>query len=524
MILDKVREFFGGVANMVEGNNTLGKITDDPRIKLPDGELARIQTALQYYANDFGDVRFINSNGKNTTRPFYSLGVAKSASRQLASLIANEGFSVSVQSKTDEEEDDDTLNTYIKDVFKRTNFYQNYEENLEVGIATGGFAIRPYISNDKVYISWVRADQFIPLESNTNDVHSAAIISRTTRVENKKTVFYSLLEFHEYDQNEQKETVTNELYRSTSSDIIGNKVSLSTLPAYEDLNETTTISGLTRPTFSYFKTPGKNNINVESPLGVGIVDNNLSLVDAINIANDQFVREVKLGKRRIAVTGELIRPSVIQKNDKPLPPAFDEDDDTFTLLERERDGQGILKDLTTDIRTDEYSKTLQMYMNQLENAIGLSQGALSVNTASGASSNKTATEVVSDNSKTYRTRSSYLTMAEKQIRGLITTIIELSSISEFFSGETPVKDVLTDDQLTISVQFNDGVFVDKDAQAQADMMAVQSQLMPKSIFMKRNYGLTDNDVKEWEELIRKESVEPDPITSSMASDLGDDGA
>lgn len=522
MILDKVKNFFGGVANMIEGQDTLVNITDHPRINLPDGELTRIHTALKYYANDFGDVRFINSNGKKTRRPYYSLGVTKSASRQLASLIANEGFGVSVQSKLDE--GDDTINAYIKDTFKRTNFYQNYEENLEVGIATGGFAIRPYISNDKVCISWVRADQFIPLEANTNDVKSAAIISRSTNVENKKTAYYSLLEFHEYNQNEQTETITNELYRSTSSDVIGNKVPLATLPDYVGLNETTTISGLTRPTFSYFKTPGKNNINVESPLGVGIVDNNLSIVDAINIANDQFVREVKLGKRRIAVTGELIRPAVIQKNDAPLPPAFDEDDDTFTLLERERDGQGIIKDLTTDIRTDEYSQTLQMYMHQLENSIGLSQGALSVDAAGGASSNKTATEVVSDNSKTYRTRSSYLTMAEKQIRGLVTTIIELSSIDELFDGEAPIQGGLANEQLTIAVQFNDGVFVDKDAQAQADMLAVQNQLMPKIEFMKRNYGLTDKDAQDWLNQIKGESVEPDPITGTMARQLGDEGA
>lgn len=510
---------------MTGGQNTLQTITDDPRISFPSGELTRIDTALKYYANNLGDISYVNSNGNRSKRPFYSLGVAKSASRQLASLIANEGFGVSVQTNGDEKDDDDSsLNDYIKNVFKKTDFYQNYEENLEVGIATGGFAIRPYIQNDTVCLSWIRADQFIPLESNTNEITSAAIISKTSRVENRSTVYYSLLEFHSYNPYAMEETITNELYRSNDRNVIGSIVPLSTLPAYENLSHETVISNISRPTFAYFKTPGKNNINVESPLGVGIVDNSLSIVDAINIANDQFVREVKLGKRRIAVTGELIRPAIEQKGGNVLPPAFDEDDDTFTLLQRSRDGQDMLKDLTTDIRTDEYSQTLQMYMNQLENAIGLSQGTLSVANSSSANSTKTATEVVSDNSKTYRTRSSYLTMAEKQIRGLVTTILELSSIAELFEGDQPIKKSVADDQLTISVQFNDGVFVDKDAQAKADMMAVQSSLMPKSEFMKRTYGITDNEVKEWLRKIQNENVEPDPISNDMANDLGDEGA
>lgn len=525
-ILDSIKNFFSRGMTMVQTNSGLGLITDDPRINLPPNELGRISRAFQYYRNDFGQISFYNTYNQQKRRPINYLAVTKEASRQLASLIANEGFHVSVQSgNTSKNDKNDEIDDYLKKVFDFNNFYQNYEENLELGIATGGFAIRPYVSNNRIRLAWVRADQFIPLEANTNEIQSAVIVSKTSRTENRQTAYYSLLEFHEYDRNNNSETITNELYRSTSASSVGEQVPLGSLDQYANLQESVTINGISRPTFAYFKTPGKNNLNVDSPLGIGIVDNHLKLVDAINIANDQFVREVKLGKRRIGVSAEMIKPAVMQKPQigelaNQGYPKFAEDDDVFMQLSNGRDDKTWLQDLTANIRVDDYSKTLELYMHQFENAVGLSQGTLSV----GAGSNKTATEVVSDNSKTYRTRSSYLTQCEKQLRGLITTIVELSSISELFDdGQSPLNYSVIDNPLDINIYFEDGVFVDKDTQAKNDILAVQAGVMPKIEFLKRNYGLSEVDAKRWMSEVGNETGMLDGTSpeqdNSMAGDV-----
>lgn len=520
-LINNIRAFFKrGASNM--GLNELGAITDDPRINLPAEELERIETALRYYRDDFEDIKYYNSRNQYKSRKPYTLAVTKSASRQLASIIANEGFGVSVQSQDGQGGADD-IDKYLQSVFDRSNFYQNYEENLEVGIATGGFAIRPYIQNNVVKLAWIRADQFIPLESNSNEINKAAIVSKTSVSHNSQISYYSLLEFHEYDPDSRTEVITNELYLSTVPSIIGNRVPLATLDAYSDLSDQITISDLSRPTFAYFKSPGKNNINVDSPLGVGIVDNNTPLVDAINIANDQFVREVKLGKKRIAVSGELVKPQVQQAQRGELPnqgyPMFAEDEDTFLQLAANRDQKPMLQDLTTDIRVDEYSKSLQMYMHQFENAVGLSQGTLSVSDV--ANSTKTATEVVSDNSRTYRTRSSYITMVTKQLRGLITTIVELSSIPELFdNGQPPLNYDLEAQPLDINIHFEDGVFVDKDAQAKSDLLAVQAMVMPKIEYLKRNYGLSEEDAQRWLSEVKTEAPENDFMPQEQRDQLG----
>ena len=106
-------------------------------------------------------------------------------------------------------------------------------------------------------------------------------------------IWYSLLEFHEFD-GVSNETITNELYRSSDSHEIGQQVNLSAIDAFANLPEQVVISDIVRPTFAYFKTPGKNNKSIESPLGIGIVENNKNVINAINTAQDQFYREVKL--------------------------------------------------------------------------------------------------------------------------------------------------------------------------------------------------------------------------------------
>ncbi|CAH1857483.1 phage portal protein [Convivina intestini] len=531
-LLDSIKNIFKKGVSAMQPNQGLGLITDDPRINLPPSELTRIQTALRYYRNDFKDVKFYNTLNQLKHRKPYTLSVTKSASRQLASIIANEGFNISVQSTNPDGKDNSQskdIDDYLQQVFDRSNFYQNYEENLEVGIATGGFAIRPFIQNNVVKLAWIRADQFVPLDSNSNEVNSAAIVSKSSVSANGTTTYYSLIEFHEYDPDSRVEMISNELYQSNFPDSVGTRVSLSTLEAYSGLSDSVQLTNISRPTFAYFKSPGKNNIVVDSPLGIGLVDNNLSLVDAINVANDQFVREVKLGKRRIAVGAELIKPTVNQQPQYgELPnqgyPSFAEDDDVFMQLASTRDDKSMLQDLTNDIRVDQYSKTLQMYIHQFENAVGLSQGTLSVND-SNSSGTKTATEVVSDNSRTYRTRSSYLTMVEKQLRGLITTIVELSSIGELFdNGTSPLNYDLAANPLDINIHFEDGVFVDKDAQAKSDMLAVQAGIMPKIEFLRRNYGLSEEDAQRWLSEVQGEAPEDDFTPPNQRQMLGDDGA
>ena len=58
----------------------------------------------------------------------------------------------------------------------------------------GGLAMRPYVDRDKVRVSFIQAPVFLPLQNNTQDVSSAAIITKTIKSEGNKQKFYTLIE------------------------------------------------------------------------------------------------------------------------------------------------------------------------------------------------------------------------------------------------------------------------------------------------------------------------------------------
>ncbi|MBX4221189.1 phage portal protein, partial [Enterococcus lactis] len=72
-----------------------------------------------------------------------------------------------------------------------------------------------------------------------------------------------------------------------------------------------------------FRTPGANNKSLESPLGVGIVDNAKEILDTINNTHDQFAWEIQMGQRRVEVPAEFLKP------DEAHQPMFDSDQNVF---------------------------------------------------------------------------------------------------------------------------------------------------------------------------------------------------
>lgn len=513
--------FRKGKQNMGYGKR-ISKLTDHERINIDPSELSRIDKAMDYYRDDDKNVTFYSVTNQKRQRKRYSLAVTKEVVQKLASLTINEGVTVSIQPSKDAEVDEDTgeneLDKYIKEVLAENSFNQVYEEFLEMGLAAGGFAIRPYIENNKVRLSWIRADQFIPLKTNTNRIDGAVIVSRRTATENGETIYYSLLEFHEYDEVSESETVTYEAYRSDKANEIGSEVSLSKWD--EELSEVVVFENISRPTFAYFKTPARNNKDVESPLGIGILENSYDTIDALNQTYDQYVREVRLSKRKILVPAQMLKPVAPQEGDSLNDPAvaFDEDEDLYTGLTETptQNGGFAITNLEASLRVPQYTGALTSLFHMLENQIGMSQGTL---TNDAKIADKTATEVVSDNSQTYRTRSSIVTQVEKQLYGLIRTIIELSAKPELFDdGQAPIKYDAKNNPIDINLHFEDGVFVDKDAKAEKEMKYVQAGLMPRVEFVKSTFGLSDDDAEQWIAQVDAENAGMDEPTLVLGGD------
>ena len=458
---------------------SLVHITDDERISIDPEEYLRINRSFQYYANKFPSVHYVNAEGQHKRRPLNSINATKRIAQRMASITFNEQCDISFKDKD--------VNNFLNKVLADNDFKNKFEENLEKGIVAGGIAARPYVDNDKIKIAWVRANQFYPLRSNTNDISEAAIASVTTRTENDTTIYYTLLEFHQWIGNDTYQ-ITNELYRSDAKDDVGTRYPLNSI--YPDLQDSVTLSGkqMVKPLFTYFKMPGANNINVESPLGIGIVDNSRNILDNLNRTHDDFMWEIRNGRRTVAVPQSMMR-----FDDNKHKPEFDTDTDVYVKLMGE--SHMAITDLTRDIRVQQFTDSINFWLKELEGNVGMAPGTFSFDPKNGI---QTATAVVSENSLTYQTRSSILTKVSAFIEGLCVSILELAMTKELFTNsENTFSDTSLDlHDIGISIHYDDGVFVDKDKQMDEDLKNVTAGALSIKTFLSRNYGLTGDQLDE----------------------------
>ncbi|RRG08813.1 MAG: phage portal protein [Lactobacillus sp.] len=516
-VISKIKDFFrkGGAA--IGMTNSLNRITDDPRIATDQDEVDRIRLAKYYYAGSYeaqkgmpyNTISYLNSHSVKRTRIFNSINVTQMVAKRIASICLNSGFTVSIDSKSntqdsgDNEQDNEItkLSDFINDWLERSGVNRNLESKLEQGIPTGGFAARPYVDNGKIEVAWVRAEQFYSLDSNTEDISQAVIASKSVKVVNKQRYYYTLLEFHQWN-NDGSYQITNELYKSTDSKIVGEQVVLGTDDMYSNIEQQAIFDSniVKHPLFVYFKCPGQNNLAPESPLGVGFVNNCQNILDAINYTHDSFVWEVRMGKRKVLVPAETMKPG-----DENHPGTkFDPDDDTYLGINTGLDENFQITSINPDIRVQDYGQTMQHFLHELENGIGLSTGTFTTDAQGGIT---TATQVVSENSMTYQTRASYLNRVTKFLSELIYSVVQLAQTPALFDdGQAPFLGVDVDD-LQISVHYDDGVFVDKDAQAKQDLLSVAGGTMPKKQYIMRNYGKSEAEADEWLAEIKAETPE-----------------
>lgn len=441
-IVQTIKDIFKRSKYVMTTQN-LTYITDHPKIAVSSAEYDRIRENIKYFSGRYPQVEYKDSNGSKSKRDFNHLPIGRTAAKKIASLVFNEQAEIKV--------DNEQANKFIQQQLQDDRFTKNFERYLESCLALGGLAMRPYVDGERVRVSFIQAPVFLPLQSNTQDVSSAAIVTKTIKADGNRQRYYTLIEFHEWSKDEY--TVTNELYRSDNQNVVGSRVPLSEI--YEDLEEVVELNGLSRPLFTYLRPPGMNNKDINSPLGLSIFDNAKTTIDFLNTTYDEFMWEVKMGQRRVAVPSQMIKAEYNQDGDNVIVKReFEAGHNVYEQFDSGDIDKGIgITDLTTPIRSDDYIKAINEGLALFEMQIGVSAGMFSFD----GKSMKTATEIVSENSDTYQMRNSIVSLVEQSLKELIISMLELAKAYKLYSGEIPEMD-------KISVNLDDGVFTDRNAE------------------------------------------------------------
>lgn len=437
-------------------------------------------------------------------RNLYRLDAAKAICAEMAGLVWGDDCSIDVSIKGRDEKTEDPLNAFVHKVLTNNAFHTKMQESIEEAVALGGNALKTWCESrfddngntipgtEKLMIGYSMADQFVPLSWDNAKVTEGVFISRQA----KDGYYYTRLEWHRW--NGETYTVTNELYRSEiqkgktpgeSQDILGMRYPLHEI--FPNLEEQTEIP-VSESLFTYWRTPIANNLDDNSPLGISIYANSLDTLHALDICYDSFVREFRLGKKRIIVPAAAVR-YVTDPQTGAQCRYFDANDETYEALNSDDPEALKVTDNSVTLRVDEHIAAINAFLSILCLQTGFSAGTFTFDQHDGL---KTATEVVSENSKTYKTIKTIQKQLRPSLEHLVRNIIDVAILYEMTDENGQSIEALAAPGYEIKVTFDDGVTQDRQTNINEGVMLVGAGVMSKYKFLtdpKYGQGLTDEE-------------------------------
>ena len=433
---------------------------------------------------------------KGKKRILATMNAGKMACSQMARYVWNERCDITT-SMNGNTADVDPLNEFIQNVLKENRFYTAFGDLMEKSFALGGGALKEWVEvpkdengNDigegKIRIGYTMASQFVPTAWDNSKVTSGIFVSR----EAKDGFYYTTVEWHRLDGTTYR--VTNDLYRNPikateePQNILGWWYPLNEI--YPLLSPDTTISDVHHSFFQYIRPFGANYADDNSPLGMSIYAPALNTLHGIDIMFDSLQREFVLGKKRIISPARAMKMSAGVNGGRPER-YFDADDEVWEALATDNPEDLKVVDNSVDLRVDQHITGINGNLAILCAQIGFDPGTLSFDATRGL---KTATEVISENSKTFGTVKAHENIIRDSITQMIDAIIELAvHYGLTWNGKTI--ESLIAGGYSVAVTFDDSIIEDKNAEINQGIALTGAGLMSKRKFMTDVLGYTEED-------------------------------
>lgn len=444
-------------------------------------------------------------------RELFRMDTAKAICAELSGLVWSEQCEVHVSQDMEKQ----LLEEFVHDVLVKNGFWTKMQEHIEQSLALGGGAIKAWYDEKHdsqgnvvpdsggIRLGFCMADQFVPTAWDNAQVTDGVFISRQA----KDGYYYTRLEWHKWDGLTYY--ITNELYRAEqkdnstpgyteSQDILGFRYPLNEI--YPFLNEETSMHGLTTSLFAYYRTAVANNIDDNSPLGVSIYANALSTLRALDICYDSFVREFQLGKKRIIIPAQCLRTVVDPITGEPRR-YFDATDEAFVALSTDDTDNLKIQDNSVELRVDEHERAINAFLSILCLQVGFSAGTFTFDRAQGL---KTATEVISENSKTYKTIKAQQLQIKLAVAKIVDAIIQIAQLYDIKWEGYSIRQLAALGWET-KVVFDDSILQDRQTNINEGILLSTNGLMSKKRFLVEILGYTEEEALQELKDINEES-------------------
>ncbi len=432
----------------------INMITDDVARAFPDLPIADVGS---YYSQKIYKWKHIFENEPDWRKAKKS-GLHSRGDRNMQMLNAAKVLCDTFADLTFSEQVNITINNdeyqkYIDNQLNLNGFWKHMPELISNAYAIGGCAIKVYADNGNPKIDYIHACNFLPVSWNGKEIKSGAFVSE---IKNGKN-YYHLIEFQKSGSSQYK------LFKSPSASDIGAECNLSEL--YPQIKNNIDYNGANIPMFAYFKPSVSNNYEYNTPLGMSIYANAIDTLKALDIAFDSFSREFILGKKRIIVPAQAVQ-TIVDPNTGNMVRYFDADDEAFIALKTEDNASLQITDNTINLRVTEHVAAINALLNILCFQVGLSAGTLSFDSVQGM---KTATEIISQDSKTARTIKSNKNLLTETIESIVHSLITLGTSIGIISNQI----------YTVTVGWQDNIVIDDNTLIDNNIKLVQAGLKSK---------------------------------------------
>lgn len=427
---------------------------------------------------NFSFYKVYSGQGTWTRRKRRSLGMAKKVSEDIADLLLNERVKITLS--------DETTGNFVNAVLNQNNFLVTGNDYQERKAYTGTVAYVPYlydaeyagdgsIINGKIGIDYVSASNIFPVSWNNGKVTECIFIFPKT-VRRKK---YVQVQFHKLING--RYVIENTVLECTSGSQGGKEL---TENEWKELKPFRNLAaridtGSTETQFVIDRLNITNNADEDetNPMGVAIFANAIDILKQLDTTFDSYDNEFSLGRKRIFVAPEML-------NNFNGTPAFDPDDTVFYKLPEDyaekQDGKSIVE-VNMELRSEQHSKAMNDGLNYLSLKCGFGTERYKFD----GTGVKTATEVVSENSDLYRMIKKHEIILESAIKELVHIIIRLGIVT----GEALNPDT------EITVDFDDSIIEDKQAERNTDRQDVAIGAMALWEYRAKWYGETEEQAK-----------------------------
>lgn len=437
---------------------------------------------------------------RKTKREQKTINATKMVCFEMSSLIMNERVEINFS------------NENIKEFMEREigleEFKVNLQHKVEQMFALGGIGGEVIKTDYGTEFNFIRGDRVVPLKTKTNGdiVEVAFIIERKyVKDKNDKAVLNTLVRTHVWEvEGESKVYKIRNIVFTGGGSASGDLGEVGSLEEfYPGLEEEYILEGVDRPLFAYARPNTANNIDLDTPLGISMVGNSESVLRAIDTIYDSFCYEFEIGRKKLIIPDFWLRKD--RNNNLQMPPEMD-----YLVTTKQAQGESEVVDVNINLRVEEHISAINKQLDLLANQTGFDAGTFSFQDGQ----MKTATEVISQKSRTFKTKKSHEILITQFIESLLMGALELE-LSLSSPGALPFKEEDLK-ELIITIDYDDSIVEDAESEERRITNIYNQGLITRV----KAIALVNKVSEEEAEEILKEIIKEEGIVPEVADFIG----